>query len=377
LIINVSLLGYGSVSRKHVYALRNIPFYFPDYDVKAHIRIVYGRRKELVGRFAREYSIPSYTTSLEEAISGEYVDLVDIALPNYLHHVAGFKALERGKHVVCEKPLAINSELAWELYYAAQDEGVVHGVMYNYRWLPAIVLAKEMISKGLIGKVYHFRGIYLEDYGADPQKPLTWRYRKETAGSGTLGDNATHVIDLARYLVGEIVEVCSLGETFIKKRPLIEDPTKQGIVDTDDEFVSIIRFENDAIGTIEASRISHGRRNWLEIEIRGTKGYIQWNLNYLNHLEVYIVGREPEGPRRILVTDEEHPYIKRFWPPNAPIGLVEGFTIAFAELLKAIKERKEYKPSFKDGAVNCTIIDAMLESWRKHRCVEVKYPEKL
>jgi len=179
------------------------------------------------------------------------------------------------------------------------------------------------------------------------------------------------VIDLARFLVGEIIEVCSLGETFIKSRP-VNEGKEFGTVDTDDEFISLIRFSNGAIGSIEASRVAVGKRNWLEVEVRGSKGYIKWNLNYLNHLEVFIAN-EMYAPRIILVTDQKHPYIDRFWPPNGPIGIVDGFTIAFAEYFKAVKEGKEYIPSFKDGAINCSVIDSMLESWRKKSCVEVRY----
>ncbi len=246
------------------------------------------------------------------------------------------------------------------MYYKARDSGVVHGVIYNYRWLPAIILAKQLIDKGIIGKIYGFRGIYYEDYGSKPDVLLTWRYTRKFAGSGTLGDNATHVIDLARYLVGEIVEVCSKAKTFIKERPLPGNKGK-GIVDTDDYFTSLVEFNNGAIGVIEASRIATGKRNWLEVEIIGSKGYIKWNLNRLNELKVYTEDHV-EGETRILVTDEKHPYIKRFWPPNGPLGLVDGFTIAFAEHLKAVIDKREYKPSFYDGAVNCSVIDGMLRS---------------
>jgi len=372
--VGIAILGYGDVGRKHLYAFRNIRFHFPELSIVPIVRVVYGRRLESVKAFAEKYGIPRYSINMDEAIRSDDISVVDVALPNYLHHVATFKAIDNGKHVICEKPLAITAELAWEMYQRAKDSGVLHGVVYNYRWLPAIQLARKLIEIGVIGKVHHFRGMYLEDYGADPSKPLSWRYRKAEAGSGTLGDNATHVIDLARFLVGEIVEVCAKGATYICERPLPEDPSKKGRVDTDDEFVSIVMFRNGAIGTIEASRIAHGRRNWLEIEVRGTKGYIVWNLNRLNELELFIEDDiQSNGPRRILVTDAKHPYIERFWPPNAPIGLVDGFTIAFAEYFKAMEEKREYIPNFLDGAINCSVIDAMLKSWQEGKCIEVRY----
>ena len=370
-IVHVALLGYGSVARKHVYAFNNVVFHFPDYGVEPKVTIVYGRSLEKARLFATNYGIEYYSSNLDEVTSRSDIDVVDIALPNYLHHVAATKALLHGKHVLCEKPLAINSEQAWDMYYKAKDAGVVHGVIYNYRWLPAIILAKQLIDKGIIGKIYGFRGIYYEDYGSKPDVPLTWRYVKRFAGSGTLGDNATHVIDLARYLVGEIVEVCSKAKTFIRERPLPGNRGK-GVVDTDDYFTSLVEFNNGTIGVIEASRIATGKRNWLEVEVIGSKGYIRWNLNRLNELKVYVED-SMEGEMKIFVTDEKYPYIKRFWPPNGPLGLVDGFTIAFAEYLKAVIEKKEYRPSFYDGAINCSVIDGMLKSWSSKKCVEIEY----
>ncbi len=371
--LGFALLGYGDVGRKHLYALRNVPFHFPELEVLPEVVVVYGRREGRLKEFASTYGIKHYVTDLSRAVNFEGVDVVDVALPNYLHYLASVETAKAGKHVMCEKPLATNSEEAWRMYEVAERAGVKHGVMYNYRWLPAVRLAKRIIESGAIGRVIHFRGTYLEDYGSNPLKPLTWRYRASEAGSGTLGDNATHVIDLARYLVGEVIEVCGKGATFIKERPLPEGGGR-GVVDTDDEFISIVTFENGALGSVEASRVASGRRNWLEVEVRGSKGFIYWNLNRLNELEVFIEGGEVEGVTRVLVTDEKNPYVKRFWPPNAPIGLVDGFTIAFAEFIKSITEGGEYLPNFRDGAINCSVMDRMLESWRAGRCLEVELP---
>jgi len=374
--INVGLLGYGAIARQHLYAYRTIPLYFPELKTDIKVVAVYGRTEERVRNFSKEYGIDRYYTDYTKLIKDKDVQVIDISLPNRLHYETALIAAEEGKDIICEKPLSIDHKTAFEMYKVAEKAGVKHAIVYNYRWLPAILLAKKLIEEGFIGKIYHFRGMYLEDFAIDPSQPLAWRYIKSEAGSGSLGDDATHVIDLARFLVGEMKRVCGKGKVHIKYRPLLTDRTKRGEVETDDEFMALIEFENGAVGSIEASRVCAGRKNFLYIEVNGSEGSIIWNLERLNELKLYTIKDPPEVQafKTIYVTNEKHPYFKRFWPPNGPIGMVDGFAIGFGEFFKAILEDLEYIPNFYDGAVNCAIIDAMLQADEEGRWVEVPKP---
>ncbi len=371
--INVGLLGYGAVARQHLYAYYTIPLYFPELNADIKVVAVYGRTEEKVKNFSKKYSINRCYTDYNELIKDKEVQVIDISLPNRLHYETALIAAEEGKDIICEKPLSVDYKSAFEMYRVAEKAGVKHAIVYNYRWLPAVLLAKKLIEEGFIGRIYHFRGMYLEDFAIDMNQPLAWRYIKSEAGSGALGDDATHVIDLARFLVGEIKKVCGKAKIHIEERPLIADPTKKGKVETDDEFMALIEFENGAIGSIEASRVCAGRKNFLYIEINGSEGSIIWNLERLNELKIYTVRDPPEVQafKTIYVTNEKHPYFRYFWPPNGPISMVDSFAIGFGEFFKAILEDLEYIPSFYDGAVNCAVIDAMQKAAEEEKWIEV------
>ena len=234
-------------------------------------------------------------------------------------------------------------------------------VCHNYRRAPAVVLAKQMIDNGEIGEIRHYRGTYLQDWVMDPDLPLLWRFDKEKAGSGALGDIASHSVDLARYLVGEIVELSGELATFIHERPLLDDPETKGPVTVDDASAAVVRFANGALGTIEATRVAPGRKNYNRFEINGTQGSLAFNIERLNELEVHLLSDPPgrQGFRTILATDpENHPYIGSWWPPGHIIGYEHTFTHTFYDLLDGIDRGLSPLPDFADAVKTQKVLTA-------------------
>jgi predicted dehydrogenase len=271
-------------------------------------------------------------------------------------------AAEAKKTVFCEKPLANTLAEAEKMLEAVKKNRVTHMLCHNYRRIPAVTLAKQMIEAGEIGEIYHYRGTYLQDWIVDPQFPRVWRLQKSVAGSGALGDIASHSIDLSRYLVGEITEVSGLLKTFIKERPLPDDPKKMGKVDVDDAALSLVKFRNGAIGSIEGSRFATGRKNYNRFEINGSKGSLVFDLERMNELEVYQEEGPNSGFKTILATDAKHPYVAGWWPPGHIIGYEHTFTHTVYDLLRAVDARKAPVPNFDDGVKNQRVLDAFERS---------------
>ncbi|RJS87894.1 gfo/Idh/MocA family oxidoreductase, partial [Candidatus Bathyarchaeota archaeon] len=250
-------------------------------------------------------------------------------------------------------------------------------VAFNYRFVPAIRLAKKLIDEGFIGKILQYRAVYLQEWIMDPNFPLVWRLRKSVAGSGALGDLGAHIIDLARFLVGDIKSVCGMMETFIKERPLPENPEKKGKVDVDDVFIAMVRFKNGAIGSLEASRFCAGRKNYQRVEIHGTEGSIVFNLERLNELEVYS-RKDPEdrmGFRNILVTETVHPFMEHWWPHGHIIGWEHTFVHEIHHFIDCIVNDKPVSPmaaTFYDGLKCQEVLSAIEESSQKGRWIELQ-----
>jgi predicted dehydrogenase len=310
------------------------------------------------------------------------IDIVDICTANDMHMEIALAAIKAGKHVFCEKPLAMNLQQATRMAQAAVNAGVKHMVNFNYRALPAICLAKQMIDEGLIGHIYHWRGMYLQDWIMDPAFPLVWRLDKSAAGSGSHGDLNAHIIDMATWLVGDIAEVSAFTETFIKQRPL-QAATTGGLsaaagegmrpVTVDDAVISLARFSNGALGTFEATRFAGGHKNALSFEINGSKGSLRFEVERLNELQ-YFNREDPahvQGFRTIMATESIHPYMNAWWPPGHVIGYEHGFTHQVYELLNAITLNKPVHPDFIDGAKVNAVLDAMSKSADTHKCVTV------
>ncbi|MEM0119789.1 MAG: Gfo/Idh/MocA family oxidoreductase, partial [Thermofilaceae archaeon] len=236
--IGVALLGYAFMGKAHSHAYKAVPHFFHPLPAIPELVVIYGRHEDRVREAARNYGFKRYTTDWRAAVRDPEVEIVDNSLPNNMHLEPTLEALEAGKHVLCEKPLARNAEEARVLRDAARRAKVKTMVAFNYRFVPAVQLARQLVKSGVLGRIYHFRARYLQDWLVNPSAPLTWRLRAEEAGSGPLGDLGSHIIDLARFLVGEITAVTGVVRTFIEERPLAEDPSKKGRVTVEDAFAA-------------------------------------------------------------------------------------------------------------------------------------------
>ncbi|MEM4689034.1 MAG: Gfo/Idh/MocA family oxidoreductase [Thermofilaceae archaeon] len=377
--IGVALLGYAFMGKAHSHAYKAVPHFFHPPPAIPELVVIYGRHEDRVREAARNYGFKRYTTDWRAAVRDPEVEIVDNSLPNNMHLEPTLEALEAGKHVLCEKPLARNAEEARVLRDAARKAKVKTMVAFNYRFVPAVQLARQLVKSGVLGRIYHFRARYLQDWLVNPSAPLTWRLRAEEAGSGPLGDLGSHIIDLARFLVGEITAVTGVVRTFIEERPLAEDPSKKGRVTVEDAFAATVEFENGAIGTLEASRFATGRKNYNNFEINGEHGSIEFNLERLNELRVYLREWEEKGLTgwsTVLVTERRHPYIDRYWPPGHIIGWEHTFINEVYHFLNCIVKDEDVGPigaTFEDGYRCNVIMDAILESARTGRRVHVAY----
>jgi predicted dehydrogenase len=371
--IGVALVGYAFMGRAHSNAYRQVgPSMSPR--VKPRMKVLCGRDRAAVKEAAGRLGWEETATDWREVVGRKDVDLVDVSTPGDSHAEIAIAAARAGKAVICEKPLANSVREAEKMLAAVKKAGVVHMVCHNYRRAPAVWLAKQMIEAGEIGEIFHYRGTYLQDWIVDPRLPLLWRFQKEKAGSGALGDIACHSVDLARFLVGEITEVAGDLETFIKERPLVGNPSKKGKVTVDDASAALVRFASGATGTIEGTRLAPGRKNYNRFEINGTKGSVAFDLERMNELELYRVddpaGRQ--GFRTILVTEPgAHPYVKSWWPPGHIIGYEHTFVHTVYDLLEAIADRRSVRPDFEDGVRNQKVLDAWERSAKKRRWEKV------
>jgi predicted dehydrogenase len=367
--INVALIGYKFMGRAHSNAYRQVgPFMSPTR--KPRMRVLCGRDAEAVGRAAAELGWEETATDWREVIERPDIDLVDVSTPGDSHAEIAIAAARAGKAVLCEKPLANNLADSEAMLRAVSEAGVVHMLCHNYRRAPAVMLAKRMLDAGELGEIRHYRGTYLQDWVRDPEMPLLWRFDKSKAGSGALGDIASHSIDLARFLVGEIAEVSGALETFIKERPLLDDPSRRGPVTVDDAAAAVVRFENGALGTIEATRLALGRKNYNRFEINGSEGSLAFDLERMNELEVYFESDAPatRGFRRILVTEpQHHPYVGSWWPPGHIIGYEHTFVHTIYDLLEGIAGGTSPRPDFEDGVRNQRVLDAWERSAASRR----------
>ena len=363
--IGVGLVGYKFMGKAHSNAYRQVARFFDVEPVPA-MRAVCGRDESAVREAADVLGWESYETDYERLLSREDVQLVDVCVPGNVHRDFAISALEAGKHVLCEKPLANTLDEAREMLEAARRAGTVNMVCFNYRRAPAVQLAKKLIDDGRLGEIRHWRAVYLQDFIMDPSFPLIWRLDKEVAGSGALGDIGAHIVDLAHLLVGPIAEVTGTMQTFIKERPLEESVggTETGEVTVDDAAAFLVRFENGAMGTFEATRFAAGRGNRNAFEINGSKGSVAFDLERMNELEVYFVEdpADTQGFRTVNVTSPDHPYAGAWWPPGHIIGYEHTFTHTIKDLLDGIKAGKSPSPDFEDGYRCQAVLDAVERS---------------
>jgi len=362
-VLTIGLIGYQFMGRAHSNAYRQVGRFF-DLPFDVRMKTICGRRPEAVGEAAHRLGWEQSTTDYRTMLDDPEIDVIDIATPGDSHADIAIAAAKAGKAVLCEKPLGNTLEQATAMLAAVEEAGVPNGIFHNYRKSPAVTLARQMIDEGRIGRIFHFRALYLQDWIVDPEVPLVWRLRKDKAGSGSHGDLGAHLIDSARYLVGEFSEVCGMAETFIKERPLVNDRTKMGEVTVDDATAFLARFENGALATFEASRFCQGRKNYNYFEINGSKGSIIFNFERMNELEYYST-EEPEhvrGFHTINASNSFHPYMGAYWPVGHIIGYEQTFMNLIYDALMAIHEGRPISPSFRDGLENQKVLDAVDKS---------------
>lgn len=384
--INVGLIGAGFMAKAHSIAYAGMPMFFwpaPAIPVKKMIVDI----NEAAARDAKEkLAFESYSTDWHDIINNPDIQVVDICTPNNAHAEIAIAAANAGKHIICEKPLALTPEQAKEMYLAAEKNQVRTMVAFNYRKTPAIQLAKKYIDEGAIGDILDFRGTYLQDWSADPDSPLSWRFQKDICGSGALGDIGTHVVDIMRFLVGDFKKVNARTATYIKERPVqtgLADSlgnsragcdAPKSVVDVDDQCLFMVECENGAFGSIEATRNAWGRNNYITFEIHGTKGSICFNYERRDELQVcFASDQDDRRGFRTVYTGPAHPYGEGLWPiPALGIGYTETKIIECYDFFRALKDNTRAFPDFRDGYAVELISEAILESAKTNSWVDVQ-----
>lgn len=375
--IGIGMMGYAFMGKAHTNAYKKIPYMIYPPPAIPKLIAISGRDEEAVREAALRYGYETFYTDWRKIIADDRIQLFDNGGPNDIHAEPCIAAAKAGKHVLCEKPLARTAKEAAGMLDAVTKAGVKNMVAFNYRYVPAIRQAYELIKSGRLGEIYHFRAVYLQEWIMDASFPMVWRLDKNRAGSGTLGDLGAHVIDLARFLVGEPRRVSAMMKTFIKNRPLSGGGL--GEVTVDDAFVSLFEFENGALGTVESSRFCAGRKNHQVLEINGAKGSLVFNLERMNELDVFWKDdqpRETQGFHNVLISESYHPFWENWWPHGHMIGWEHTFIHEIAHLLDAIVNNKSIAPygaTFEDGYKNAVICDAIQQSAESNRLVDIVY----
>ncbi|HRU06443.1 MAG TPA: Gfo/Idh/MocA family oxidoreductase [Candidatus Brocadiia bacterium] len=381
--VRVGLIGYNFMGKAHSNAYLKVAKFF-DLPATPVMTAVCGRTPDKVKAFAQKWGWQSVETDALKTIRRKDIDLVDITTPNNSHYALAMAAINAGKAVACEKPLAMNTAQALDLARAAKKAGVPNMVWFNYRRAPAIGLARRIIDEGRLGRIFHIRAVYLQDWIVDPGFPMVWRLDKKIAGSGAHGDLNAHIIDLARYLVGEFEEVCGVAQTFIKQRPQLADfgaglsakaAKAKGTVTVDDTVAFLAKLEGGAIGSFEATRFAPGRKNGNRIEINGEKGSLAWSLESMNELQFFSREDPPhlQGFKTILATEGgQHPYVDAWWPAGHIIGYEHTFINHLADLIRGMYgQKKLLRPDFTDGLRCQEVLDAVSQSCKSRKWVKV------
>ncbi len=372
--LNVGIIGYKFMGKAHSNAWKTAQYFF-DLNIKPVMKVACGRNRGQLKEFADNWGWEEIETDWRKMVQRDDVDIVDIATPPNVHHDIAIEAAKAGKHIFCEKPLANSYEEAKEMYEAAEKNGIKHYLNHNYRRCPAVMLAKRLIDEGKIGRIFHWRGAYLQSWIVDPNFPLTWHLRKEIAGSGPQGSINSHNVDLARFLVGEIKSVNAMTAQFIEERPLPDESvsgtfkgavkgTQKGKVTVEDAAFMLAEFENGAIGSFDSTVFAPGRKNYNYFELYGSRGSLIFDLERMNELQYFSLD-DPDysqGFRTILATEPVHAYIEHWWPPGHIIGWEHEFVHAAVDLLDAIDKDINIEPNFYDGMKGMQVLDAGLKS---------------
>jgi predicted dehydrogenase len=360
--INVGMIGYAFMGKAHSNAWRQVSHFFPG-NRTPRLKVICGRSRANLEEAKAQLGWDEAETDWRRVVERKDIDIIDVVTPGNSHAEISIAAAQAGKHVICEKPLGNSLAEARSMVQAVERAGVHNMVLFNYRRVPAVSLAKRFIDEGRLGRIFHYRARYLQDWIVDPQFPRVWRLDKEIAGSGTLGDLGAHITDLAHYLVGPVDRVVAMTETLIRTRPLPDDPKKSAPVTVDD---TAIYFGNigEVTASFEVTRLAPGRKNFLAFEVNGSKGSLRFNLERLNELAFYdrTLKDDTQGWNNIMVTDASQPYIAHWWPAGHIIGYEHPFVHAIADFLQAIEKGASVHPDFVDGAMVDAVLDAVQRS---------------
>lgn len=382
--VNVGLVGYLFMGKAHSVGYRDCAFAFPDLKAEPVMKEICGLVHSEAEHYAQQYGWERASEGYQHVVEADDIDMVDIAVGNDMHKEIALAAAKNGKHIFCEKPMAMNVAECKEMIAAIEKAGTIGMIDFNYRRVPAVELARQMVEKGMVGTPYHFRAVYLQDWIVDPEFPLVWRLQKDKAGSGSHGDLNAHIIDLARYLCGDFESVNGLMKTFITKRPLLgkdagpglskgEGMKEMGEVTVDDATLFMAKFKNGAVGTFEASRFAAGNRNGVHFEINGSEGSIRFNLERFNEIEYYS-RKDPDGFqgwKTILVTDGAHPFLRGWWPAGHIIGWQQTFVHQIYTLMNGIADGQNPAPDFYDGLKCQAVLEAVEQSAESEKWVNV------
>ena len=372
--LRVAMIGYAFMGAAHSQAWRTAGRFFA-LPAGTEMRLLCGRNAEAAADAAHRFGWAESCTDWREAVARDDIDVVDICTPGDTHAEIAIAALRAGKHVLCEKPLANTVAEAEQMTAAASEaagKGVRSSVGFNYRRVPALAYARQLVDEGRVGDVRHIRAQYLQDWIVDPDFPLVWRLQKDKAGSGALGDIGAHVIDLAHFVTGHrLVGLSATTETFVKKRPLPDassglaatggDPAEIGEVTVDDAAAIIGRTDGGAMAVVEATRFATGRKNAMRLEVNGSRGSVAFDFESMNELHVYdaTVPATEAGFRRVLVTEPEHPYLEAWWPPGHGLGYEHTFVHEIADFVRDVAEGRDPTPSFADGLAVQRVLAAV------------------
>jgi predicted dehydrogenase len=381
--LNIGIIGYKFMGKAHSNAWRKAPYFF-DLNVEPVLKVACGRHEASLKEFADRWGWEEIETNWQKVVERDDIDIIDVGVPTHLHYDVAIAAARTGKHLFCEKPMAMSYAQAKEMYEVAEENGIKHYLNHNYRRCPAVMLARQLIEDGKVGRIFHWRGAYLQSWIVDPNFPLTWHLQKEYAGAGPHWDLNSHSVDLARFLVGEVKSVSCMTSQFIKERPLPDEEAAgtfkgavkgidKGTVTVDDAAFMLAEFENGALGSFEATRFAPGRKNYNYFEIYGDKGSIVFDLERMNELQ-FFSNEDPvtaQGFRTIIATEPDHAYIGNWWPPGHIIGYEHEFVHGVVDFLEAIDQDQKIEPNFYDGMRAMQILEAGLQSAAEGRRIEL------
>lgn len=373
--LNIGMIGYGFMGRAHSNAWRRVGNFF-DLEYEPVLKAVAARNQAKAADFAARWGYDSIESDWRDLVARDDIDAVDVCVPNDLHMEIAIAAAKAGKMVLCEKPLARTTREGEKMVAAVEKAKVPNLVWYNYRYVPAVTLIKQIVASGKLGKIFHYRANFLQDWTINPDVPQggagTWRLDVEAAGSGVTGDLLAHCIDTAMWINGGITDLSAMTETFVKKRKHA-DTGKMAEVGIDDAAAVMCHFANGSLGLFESTRYARGHKALYTLEINGEKGSFIWNLHDLNRVAWFdhSVEGQLRGWSSILVTDGEHPYLGKWWVPGLTIGYEHSFVHAVADFIEGLSTGKPASPTFREALETTKVCDAILKSGKTRKWVSV------